>query len=311
MCMVWCTGLVYGSDVWCTGARHDLDERIPRSQLMGKKIHTYIGQVLLLHGYTQNALTFYAKTSALRKKLQSMQLKCVYLNGPIKLTTDQFPSSDALSKFGAAQGNDDISYRGWWVKDKDGRYDLEESIATIKRYVDHGEILRDNKTEQDDDATEKLDDFADIPIVGLIGFSQGACLGGALLEKSPQLFGFQLQWAVLYSGFRIDTSSKGMPQYAEYYSQDNGSSSLARMLHVVGELDTVVGEDRAYTLYEVSKENSHILKHPGGHFVPNLKLMIDHVTGWIAQGDNGDKKEEKSEANSIDDIMSMMDKVGV
>ena len=75
------------------------------------------GKILFLHGYTQSASLFYAKTSALRKKLIKLGYKCVYLNGPYVLTPADLPTTDSLSKFGSATTDtDDVTYRAWWVK---------------------------------------------------------------------------------------------------------------------------------------------------------------------------------------------------
>ena len=81
-----------------------------------KKPANYKGKILFLHGYTQSASLFYAKTSALRKKLMKLGYKCVYLNGPYVLTPADLPSTDSLSKFGSSTKTDEMTYRAWWVK---------------------------------------------------------------------------------------------------------------------------------------------------------------------------------------------------
>lgn len=273
---------------------------------MAKKNVEYKARVLFFHGYTQLALTFYAKTLALRKKLASFKLKAVYLNAPLQLTPAQFPTQDSLSKFGAASNGKDenlVNYRAWWLKNPDNSYEIESAIETVKKYMKERLVLNEELGEY-----EKAEDEDEgLPVKGIIGFSQGACFGGALVHKFEELFGNLLDFAVLYSGFKIDT--KLMPHYEKFYSGDDGALTKARLLHVVGELDTVVGEDRAYTLYESSKTNLELLKHPGGHFVPNLKLLVDQVVNWIHREEEQREREKKDD--SVDDIMAMMDKVGV
>lgn len=266
-----------------------------------KKQIEYKARILFLHGYTQNASAFYAKTLALRKRLQSLKYKAVYLNAPVNLTPAQLPTSDPLSKFGSSE--DSSNYRGWWIKENDDTYNIDEAIASVKNYLDHAKIIPGSP--EDEKAYAISEEDAKLPVVGLIGFSQGAALGGALVHTFEELFGTTLQFAVLYSGFKIDT--KIMPHYKKLYTSDNGKSTSTRLLHVVGELDTVVGDDRSYTFYDISKENSDLLKHPGGHFVPNSKLIIDQVVGWIQNEKVEAKKDEKSD---LDDIMAMLDKIG-
>lgn len=271
---------------------------------MAKKNIEYTAKVLFLHGYTQLALVFYAKTSALRKKLALLKLKAVYLNAPINLTPAELPTTDLLSKFGAANEDESgLKYKAWWIKNPDNTYEIDSAIDTVKRYISDGELLNDEGVpEKDED---------DLPLKGIIGFSQGACFAGALVNNFKELFGVDLEFAVLYLGFKIDV--KLMPELKKYYTEDDGALTKTRLLHVVGELDTVVGEDRAYTFYESSKKNLDLLKHPGGHFVPNSKLLVDQVANWFQQ--NGQKEEDKKEAEkkeeSVDDLLAMMDKVGV
>lgn len=265
----------------------------------------YKARVLFLHGYTQCSSMFYAKTLALRKKLQSFGYKAIYLNGPDKLVPADLPTTDALSRFSsaAAAPEEETNYRSWWIRDADGVCPLEGAIDTIKQYIDENKIVEGSEEDAKVGLLVETED-TELPIVGLIGFSQGAALAGALVHTFEELFGVStLDFAVLYSGFKLDT--RIMPQYNKYYTSDDGASTKARMLHVVGELDTVVGDDRAYTLYDVSKKNSHVLKHPGGHFVPNSKVMVERAVNWIAAEE---KKEEKKD--DMDDLLAMMDKIG-
>lgn len=272
------------------------------------KQQTCKGKILFLHGYTQNASLFYAKTSALRKKIIKLGYKCQYLNAPYVLTPSDLPTTDSLSKFGSSDQGD-VTYRGWWVKlgkTNDG-INMDDSIESLKRYIHKGEIIPDDK---DEELGKEDDDDAKLPIVGLIGFSQGAAFAGLVAEKFGELFNTTpLKFVILYSGFKLDTSKKsGNEQYDTYYEPMlNG----LRYLHVYGELDTVVSEDRSLSLYNITKEKSNLLKHPGGHFVPNSKSYIDQVVNWI-QSDNKLREAEKEEkkVDDIDSLLEMMDNIG-
>lgn len=271
-----------------------------------KKQIAYKARILFLHGFAQSSSVFYAKTSALRKKLQSLQYKAVYLNAPVNLTPAQLPSSDSLSKFNTVAADDDeeTNYRGWWTRNADGTYEIENAISTVREYIDASKIVEGSP--EDAKANSPLEDDASLPIVGVIGFSQGAAFAGALVHTFEELFSVStLEFAILYSGFKIDTGL--MPNYAKLYTLAEGRDTKARILHVVGELDTVVGDDRAYTFYNTTKENLDLLKHPGGHFVPNSKLLIDQVVNWMVNSPAPEKEKPKDD---IDDLLAMMDKIG-
>ncbi|CAH6722186.1 family of serine hydrolases 3 [[Candida] jaroonii] len=246
------------------------------------------GRILFIHGYTQNSQTFYAKTSALRKKLIKSGYEPVYLNGPLLLTPADFPGED----FGKFQSGDD-DFRAWWIKpgQTNAGIDITEAIDTVKKYVDEENAEGKETTKQD--------------IVGVIGFSQGAALGGLIHNKFEELFGHTLKFSILYSGFKLDTSkNSGNEDLKQYYpSKPNG-----KILHVIGELDTVIDESRALSLVDVL--GGDILKHPGGHFVPNSKVYVEKVVAWIASTEVEPKAEEKEDKEE-EDILAMMDKLGV
>lgn len=244
------------------------------------------GRILFIHGYTQNSQTFYAKTSALRKKLIKSGYEPVYLNGPLLLTPADFPGED-LGKF--QSGDDD--FRAWWIKpgQTNAGIDISEAIDTVKKYVD----------EEQTEETKKQD------IVGVIGFSQGAALGGMIHNKFEELFGYTLKFSILYSGFKLDTSkASGNENLKQYYPEKPGGN----ILHVIGELDTVIEESRALSLVDVL--GGDVLKHPGGHFVPNSKLYVEKVVAWITSTETP-KAEEKKQETEEEDILAMMDKLGV
>lgn len=272
-----------------------------------KKQIEYKARILFLHGFAQSSSVFYAKTSALRKRLNNLQYKAVYLNAPCNLTPAQLPSSDSLSKYNTVVSTEDeeTNYRGWWTKKPDNTYEIEDAIETVRNYIENNQIIVGSPEDERVNSIEDSD--VNLPIAGIIGFSQGAAFGGSLVHSFEKEFGVApLDFAVLYSGFKIDT--RIMPQYKDLYSEENGKDTKTRLLHVIGELDTVVGDDRAYTMYDVSTSNLDVLKHPGGHFVPNSKLVIDQVISWMA----GKKEEEVKEKpkDDINDLLAMIDKLG-
>lgn len=263
------------------------------------------GKILFLHGYTQLASIFYAKSLALRKKLTKLGYKVVYLQGPLKLTGVDLPQS--LGDFNTVVKDDeDNNLRAWWVKKKHTNSDVDMLAAfdTIRNYVDKQELIEDPDMKD----TTETEEEKKLPIVGLIGFSQGAAMAGLVALTWKETFGKpDLKFCVLYSGFKLDTSeSSGNEQYAKYYA-DKLPGSL-KLLTVYGELDTVVEEERLLSLYNYYKLQLDLLKHPGGHFVPNSKVYVEQVCNWIESLDAAKPEEKKEE--SLDDLLDMMDNLG-
>ncbi|CAK9441550.1 uncharacterized protein LODBEIA_P54180 [Lodderomyces beijingensis] len=287
-------------------------------------------RILFFHGYTQNAALFRAKTSALRKKLQKFGFNCIYLNAPYVLSPADLPTTDSLSKFGSATSGEEspVTYRGWWIKPNKSNdcIDLDLSIAAVRDYVQSGEIIADDEKEEKSESKSKgksQEGSEDGDVVGLIGFSQGASFAGLIAEKFNELFGARghhVKFVVCYSGFKLDTSPRsGNEKYQGYYR--GGGDGRLRYLHVYGELDTVVDETRSLTLYQAKQSVSDVLKHPGGHFVPNSKLYVDQVCGWVSNVMNGEEPEKsekqgndndnkKSKDDDIDELLAMMDGFG-
>ncbi|KAI5958519.1 FSH3 [Candida pseudojiufengensis] len=285
-----------------------------------QQITKFKGVILFLHGYTQNSSIFYAKTSALRKKILKLGYKCKYLNGPYVLQPSDLPTTDSLSKFGSSD-NQDVTYRGWWIKNDhtNDSIDLDKSIDSIRNYIENGILIPDDESQNKEISKESEED-KELPIVGLIGFSQGASFAGLIAENFQNLFNTKnpLKFVILYSGFKLDTSkSSKNDKYNSYYDEELNPD--LKYLHVYGELDTVVDEVRSLSLYNITKPKSDLLKHPGGHFVPNSKLYIDQVVNWIqsvTKDDNekvtnqpgkGDVNEKKSKLDTKDDIESLLD----
>ncbi|ODV78697.1 uncharacterized protein CANTADRAFT_7047 [Suhomyces tanzawaensis NRRL Y-17324] len=270
---------------------------------MAPKTQQFKAKILFLHGFTQTASTFYSKTSALRKRLHKLEYKTVYLNGPYLVEPTSIGSDLAL--FDSAG----LTNRGWWLKPKaDEGFGLETSIETLRNYIEKGEMISD---EDNSVVTIELEEDRSLPIVGLVGFSQGAAFAGVLAHNFDKIFNIApLKFLVLYGGFKIDMKIKGNDRFQSYFPDPEVPDKHFKYLHVYGELDTVVGEDRALTLYDITKGNSDLLKHPGGHFVPNSRLLVDQVTNWIqvATAETHEQKEKKEE--SLDDLMDMMDNLG-
>lgn len=268
----------------------------------------FTGRVLFLHGYTQNAGLFHSKTLALRKKLISMKLKPVYLNAPLLIEQSQLDAAEEILKITNLTGSkEEHNYRSWAERRPDLKYTFGHAKETVSDYIKNGTIIVG--TTEDEAANLILDKETDLklPIVGLVGFSQGAAFSAAMVDKFEELYGVPpLQWAILYSGYMFDI--RAMPEHAYLFSKDRGiSSKSTRLLHVLGELDTVVSEERSMQLFDYVPEVSTMLKHPGGHFVPNSRPFVEKVANWIVAKEEPPKKEErKDEKSDLDSLLDMM-----
>lgn len=220
-------------------------------------------KVLMLHGYAQSASIFSAKTGGLRKSLAKAGYETIYVNAPMRLQSDQLHNPESESEL-----------YGWWQYGAPD-YTVDDALETIQKAIEGQEIE------------------------GIIGFSQGAGLGGYIVAQYKKLIP-SLKFGVFFSGFKL------MPQRFEAAYVDKIELPS---LHVIGELDTVVEEGRSLALWDVAQEDKRtMLKHHGGHFVPNSKDYVSKVLNWIAAV-TAEQEVKKAEVDD-DDIFAAIDNMG-
>ena len=191
---------------------------------------------------------------------------------------------------------------GWFVKDHETQsFKLQpEMLEYLKNYIE-----------------------ANGPFEGIMGFSQGASLAGYLATDFSSLLSLNeqiqpnLKFAVFFSGFRMDPE--------EFQQQYENNPISFPTLHVVGELDTLVPEEKSLTLYEICPESTRtLLKHSGGHYIPNSKPFIANIINWLeAHTSEPDAKKEselapdakaqpdtKPKPQLDDDLLNMIDSLG-
>ncbi|XP_053131172.1 esterase OVCA2 [Hemicordylus capensis] len=194
-------------------------------------------RLLCLHGYRQNAGSFWARSGALRKALR----------GRAELLSLDAPHVIVAQPGEAAPDPPEADGRGWWFSGPEGTTfhaleeaasctGLEESLeAVAKAFLEQG------------------------PLDGLLGFSQGAALGGilcALKQRGDPRFPFG--FAILVAGFKSRAAD-----HHGYYQEPICVPSL----HVVGETDQVIPARMSREL--ASQFTDPVtLSHPGGHFLP-------------------------------------------
>lgn len=220
-------------------------------------------KILCLHGYTQSGSLFSRKASGLRKALMKAGHELHFIDGPLKIELSELP-------FEPTPEMADLDMRGWWsVKEGDSRYgDTTDAFKTVK------------------EAVERLG-----PFDGIFGFSQGAGLTALLCKALKDLVPSHppLKFVVMYSSFKLKAES------AQHWYE---TPFTVPSLHVMGTLDTLVPEERSMQLvncWDSSKVN--ILKHPGGHYTPSQKPMLQSVVGFVNNiGEESTTKAEDSGA---------------
>lgn len=255
-------------------------------------------RILLLHGYTQAGPLFSAKTRALHKAFQkSFSPRAVhfsYPTGPNRLKPADIPGFSPSEQLDGAEStggqNDEVEAYGWWQrKDTDEGIiyiGIEEGLATI------AQCIREEG-----------------PFDGVVGFSQGAAAAGmvaSLLDGEQRLRGFEeaekhggmqypksfreadgfvqapMKFAVVYSGFRAP---------GERYDGFYVPKIKTKTLHFMGQVDTVVEEERSRVLVRCCVEE-RVVVHPGGHFLPSQRPWLDACVGFVREALEGTDKGE-------------------
>lgn len=208
-------------------------------------------RILCLHGYTQSASLFAKKSSGLRKKLVKAGHELVFIDGPLKIEISELPFEPSPDMEGA-------DMRGWWnVNEASKDYsNVEPALETVKQAVE-----------------------TQGPFDGILGFSQGAGLTAILTKALPDLVPSHppLKFAIIYSGFVLKAERN------QHWYTTNFSTPA---LHVMGTLDTLVANERSEALVERwEQDKASVLKHPGGHYMPSQRPMVDAVLGFIEKLD--------------------------
>lgn len=230
---------------------------------------------LCLHGYTQNGKLYATKASGLRKLLKKAGHELVFIDGPLKVEVEDLPFEPSKELL-------EIDMRAWWRIDSSNKEtygNTDAAFKAIKEAVDaHG------------------------PFDGVIGFSQGAGLAAivtkALKEIAPS--NPELKIAILYSAFKMQAESA-----QKWYE----TPFTVPTLHVMGTMDTVVPEEKGLELYNCWQPSKRaLLKHPGGHYTPSQKPILQAVLKFV--NDVVEGKELNPEEAAKDENWSEFDSIG-
>lgn len=227
-----------------------------------------LGKILCLHGFVQNGSLFARKSSGVRKALKKIGYDTVYLTGPVTVSIADLPFDVNVNSLGGESTDNTDSMRSWWPNSESAAdyYKLDQAFDEVAKCIEENG-----------------------PFVGVLGFSQGGGLAGILCQMIQDLHPKQdpLKFGIFYSGFRVKPD-----EHQHFYNNKISTPTL----HIIGSLDTVVSEERVMWLYNSCSENTRTkLVHPGGHFVPNGKDMVNKLIGWVQALDKPVEEEEKKE----------------
>lgn len=259
-------------------------------------------RVLMLHGFVQSDRIFSAKTGGLRKNLKKLGYDLYYPCAPHSIDKKALFQSeaekgiDAAKEFSTSATSDEVY--GWFFRKPDSfnSFEIDQKVFSyLHDYVlEHG------------------------PFDGVIGFSQGAGLGGYLVTDINRILNLTeeqqpaLEFFISFSGFKLEDKT-----YQESYDKPIQVPSL----HVRGELDAVVAESRVLALYDAWPPNKRtLLIHPGAHFVPNSKPFVSQVCNWIQGTVDKENQEQEGQPEAEqkqfdkpqldDDLLDMINSLG-
>lgn len=191
-------------------------------------------RVLVLHGMRQSGRWLERRAGKVRKALEGLA-ELVFVDAPHMYRADDAPL--------------DEQRRCWWHASEGGeRYEgWAESLAYLKAIFE----------EQG-------------PFDGVLGFSQGAAVAGALAAMQP-VDAIELRFVICISGFTArSTALSPLMQ---------GARIELPSLHIYGERDVMVPAERSVAL-QGRFVNGALASHPGGHFAPE-RWPMDTLSAFV------------------------------
>ncbi|KAG7389405.1 Family of serine hydrolases 3 [Phytophthora boehmeriae] len=208
-------------------------------------------RVLCLHGYRQDALKLRGRIAALRRTFKS-SVEFVCLDAPFEVPYE--PTTEEHANSGETGEN--VKQLKW---------------CDFKRDEETGEFL----LERVEESLEYIASFVKTegPFDGIFGFSQGGSMASMIMQRQLSTVDspFSFRFAIFVSAGAI-----GDPKYISDQKVDLPS------LHIIGETDAVVGNDRSRKLMDIFV-NPTLLMHPGGHYIPTNKEPKDAFRAFFKE----------------------------
>ncbi|GAA5887505.1 hypothetical protein JCM6882_001433 [Rhodosporidiobolus microsporus] len=248
-----------------------------------------VPRILMLCGYTQNAVIFSGRLGALRRTLKD-KAELVFVDPPHIVDVPTDSAEDFKNKFdsdaSAAPASDADTPRAWWF----AKPAADGHCRQFSKFDETLVYLRDILEKQG-------------PFDGVFSFSQGAACAAVLtaLLENPSLDPIfaappkdpSVQWppqpfkfAILSAGFfPLD------PRVSAYFDIKPKTPAL----HVLGRGDTIVGEERSVPLTKAF-ESARVEWHEGGHHTPSKASWRRFFEQYIACFAEGGKGAEEANA---------------
>ncbi|KAK6459782.1 serine hydrolase FSH [Scheffersomyces xylosifermentans] len=248
------------------------------------------GKILCLPGFLQSGKTFADKTSGIRTTLSKLNFQLDYLD-PLNV----IPDADRVPFLRRQRGDEKYQFfdkivsrgnnRSWW---EDIPYEpkrFEGSISYVINYI------KENG-----------------PYVGILAFSQGACLAAIITNKIHELLPEHPHFRIAFiiSGFALtqyiapktpqSRSSKSIGDLEEYRALIRVSPALkefyelprdglpTKMVFVWGNDDSVVPKVRTQylaSLYDPKQVKAFV--HEGSHYIPKDPEFLDGISEYVQQ----------------------------
>jgi len=199
-------------------------------------------RILCLHGYRQSADTFKVKLGSFRKMTGKLA-DFTFITAPNRVKGEE----------------DDY---GWWFSQENSTYDAHQVSRCCDGYAESLALVEEAlRTEG--------------PFHGVLAFSQGAALGGllCLLQERDRLSS-SFSFCILVAGF-ISRCTDHTDLFESLAAE--GKKVNLPTLHVFGSSDKVIEGSMSEELLN-HFNNSKVLRHEGGHFVPTAGPAKQH---WI------------------------------
>ncbi|KAF4318925.1 hypothetical protein BBO99_00007912 [Phytophthora kernoviae] len=208
-------------------------------------------RVLCLHGYRQDALKLRGRIAALRRTFKS-SVEFVCLDAPFEVPYE--PTTEEHANTGETGEN--VKQLKW---------------CDFKRDNETGEFL----LERVEESLEYIASFVKTegPFDGIFGFSQGGSMASMIMQR--QVSSTESPFAFRFAIF-VSAGAIGDPKYTSDQKVDLPS------LHIIGETDAVVGNDRSRILMDIFV-NPTLLMHPGGHYIPTNKEPKDAFRAFFKE----------------------------
>lgn len=164
--------------------------------------------------------------------------------------------------------SEDCDTWGWWLDMDGSRIDLEPSVATLSAAV-----------------------RSSGPFDAVVGFSQGAALAAVFASlceyqarpkrrKALQEQGRPTSWNVAQGRLKFAICISGFPLTKEFYAGYYEPRIQTPVLLVAGSLDPVIPLENTCQMLAAC-ENAFLLEHPGTHYVPRFRPVLDKIKEYV------------------------------